>query len=397
MHTLLVISSAPASLVDGKLFLDVKFVEGMRFYADLWDGPVSCILKLRAGPFPFGKVYDVSALPFEIKLLPATKYIGADDVGAADIVLAGGDNHEYLHLGPVCETANAKLVYIIENIPETRRQIIFLARDRSFPKKVYSLLWTMRQEAKRRKAFRQADGIQANGYPAFLQYNPLNRNTIMYLDNRLSEEIFATQNEMEERLARLKSDAPVRLVHSGRLEALKGSQDLIPIAWHLDSKNVDFTLDIFGTGSLEGEIREGILKHSLQKKVRLRGVVDFESELVPFVRAHADIYLSCHRQSDPSCTYIENMGCGVAVVGYDNRMWSALCQESGGGWVVPLGKPEKAADAIAEAIFNRPLLAERCKAAQLFAQRHSFENEFRRRIAHLNSSMQSLVIGQDYE
>ena len=43
------------------------------------------------------------------------------------------------------------------------------------------------------------------------------------------------------------------------------------------------------------------------------GVVDFETELVPFTRQNADIFLGCHRQSDPSCTYLEAMGCGVAV------------------------------------------------------------------------------------
>lgn len=385
MNNLLVISSAPASIIDGKPFLDIKFVEGMRLYAELWDGHVSCILKLRDDSFAFGKVYDMSDLPFEIKFLPENEFISAEHIGTDDIVIASGDNHHYLNLGNACKIANAKLIFIIEYIPESNRQINFLVRGRSFAKKIYSLLWAMRQEARRLKAFRQADGLQANGYPAFTHYKSQNRNTIMYLDSRLREGMIATQDEMAGRLARLKTNAPVRLVHSGRLETLKGSQDLIPIARHLASKNIDFTLDIFGTGSLENEIRGGIVKYGLQNKVRLHGVVDFEAELVPFVRAHADIYLSCHRQSDPSCTYIENMGCGVAIVGYDNRMWSAMCRESGGGWVVPLGKPNKAADAIAEAYFDRPLLAERCTAAKVFAQRHFFENEFRRRIEHLKA------------
>ena len=387
MHSLLVISSAPAALMDGRPFLDIKFVEGMRLYADLWAGPVSCILKLRDTPFPFGKIVKTAELPFEVKLLPALKEISAGDVAGADVILAAGDDYEFLGLHSICQVAGAKLIFIIENVPETRRQIVFLERSRPLPKKMYSLLWEMRQETRRRKAFRKADGIQANGYPAYSIYSALNKNTMMYLDSRLNEGLFATQDEMDERLARLETSAPLRMVHSGRLETLKGSQDLIPIARHLQSMNVDFTLDILGTGSLENEIREGIAKYGLQKKVKLHGVVDFQNELVPFVRMHADLYLSCHRQSDPSCTYIENMGCGVAVVGYDNRMWSALCRQSDGGWVVPMGNSEKAAEVIAKAAIDRKYLAKRCIAAITFAQKHSFEVEFSRRIEHLKSSI----------
>lgn len=385
MARLLVISSAPATLVDGKPFLDIKFIEGMRFYSDLWDGRVSCLLKQRDNTFPFGQSYDQDQLPFGLTLLPAKKTIGAEDINDSDIILCGGDNHEHLHLADICRAAQKKLVFIIEYIPETRRQIIFLDPARSLPRKLYSLLWTMKQERRRRRAFRQADGIQANGYPAFSVYSSMNSNTMMYLDNRVGETLLATEGELEARLKRLMSGAPVRLVHSGRLEHLKGSQDLIPIARRLASKGVDFTLDIFGTGSLEGEIRKGLKAHGLQGRVRLNGVVDFETELVPFARQHADVYLSCHRQSDPSCTYIESMGCGLAVIGYANRMWSALCRKSGAGWSAPLGDTDVLADAIVEAANNRQRLVECCRAARDFAGQHSFEHEFKRRITHLQA------------
>ena len=383
--SLLVISSAPATIVDGKPFLDIKFVEGMQYYCNLWDGPVSCILKLREKKFPFGRTYVLDQLPFNVTLLPGDKDIGVEEIRGHDVILCGGDNHEYLHLADICRDARKKLIFIIEYIPETRRQIIFLDPSRSLPRKLYSLLWTMKQERRRRRAFRIADGIQANGYPAFSLYSPMNTNTVMYLDNRVGENLLATETEMEAREKRLLSGAPLRLLHSGRLEHLKGSQDLVPIARRLAAKGVDFTLDIFGTGSLEDEIRKGIAEHGLQDRVRLNGAVDFESELVPFARQHADVYLSCHRQSDPSCTYIENMGCGLAVIGYGNRMWSALCRESNAGWVAPLGDAQALADAVVEAANDRERLAARCLAAHQFASAHSFEREFRRRIEHLQA------------
>lgn len=385
MKSLLVIASAPASLVGGKPRLDKKFVEGMTFYSDQWNGPVSCLLKQRDDAFPFGQVYDPKQLPFDVKLIPDNHDVGAEDIADTDVILCSGDDHECLHLADLTQNRNQNLIYIIENVVGTRRQIIFLDRSRSLPKKIYSLLWMLNQERRRRRAFRLADGIQANGYPAFETYGPLNSNTMMYLDSRIGEGLLATAAEMEARRKRILSGAPLRLIHSGRLEPLKGSQDLVPIARLLASRGIDFELNIFGSGSLEIEIREGIVAHGLQDKVKLKGAVDFETELVPFARAHADIYLSCHRQSDPSCTYIESMGCGLAVVGYANRMWSALCQKSSAGWIAPLGRPNALADAIADASNERQRLSAYCDSAHQFGAGNSFEREYRRRIEHLQA------------
>ncbi len=385
MPSLLVISSAPATLIDGKPFIDKKFVEGMQFYCDTWDGPVTCLLAMRGDAFPYGQTYEVDRLPFGVEILPAGRDIEAKDISGHDIVLNSGDNHQYLHLAEICRKSGQKLVFTIEYTHETRRQILFLDRSKTYFKKASSMLWTLKQERRRRRAFRSADGLQANGYPAFDAYGPLNANTMMYLDNRVGADLLATKEEMTARHRRVTEGACLRLVHSGRLEPMKGSQDIIPVARRLVSDGVDFKLDIFGSGSLGSAIREDIARYDLQDRVILNGSVDFETELVPFMRETADIYLSCHRQSDPSCTYLESMGCGLAVIGYANRMWQALSDKSGAGWVAPLGKPDALADAVGEAARDRPRLATCCEVARRFAGDHSFEREFQRRIDHLKA------------
>lgn len=80
MKHLLVISSAPAAMIDGKPFLDTKFVEGMRLYADLWDGSVSCILTLQDSPSPFGRIYDRAELPFSCKFITHGTPIGMQEI-----------------------------------------------------------------------------------------------------------------------------------------------------------------------------------------------------------------------------------------------------------------------------------------------------------------------------
>lgn len=385
MARLLIISSAPAALRGDRICLDVKFVEGMRRYAETWDDSVSCFLSFRDGSSPFSRDYAPTDLPFRIEALPHEHSIGTQDIRAHDIILCDGDSHAFLHLPDICRAEGKKVVFTIENIPDTRRRITMLDRSKSIPRKLRSLLWQIRQERRRRKAFAKADGLQVNGYPAFALYAPLSTRSMLYLDNRVGEGLLATQEEMVERENRIRSGAPIRLLHSGRLEHLKGSQDLVPIASALRSSGISFTLDIFGTGSLEDEIRREIARSGLEDYVRLHGPVDFGTALVPFARKNADIYLSCHRQSDPSCTYVESMGCGLAVVGYDNKMWSALCNASGGGATAVMGHADMLAERLAQASSDRKLLADWCRAGWTFAAEHSFEREFSRRIDHLRA------------
>lgn len=386
MKRLLVISSAPVALVNNQPHLDKKFCDGMKFYCNGWDGPVSCVLRLQDSVSPFGQTFDRDDLPFDIKLITKEKRLGAEDLRNFDLVLCCGDSHENYYLAEICKSLSVKIIFTVEYILETRIQIALLDQSKSLPRKIYSILWTLNSERHRRRAFGIADGIQANGYPAYNAYKSVNRNTSFYLDSRIDSTLLAGVREMAARREYLNSGGPIRLLHSGRLEPMKGSQDIIPIAKALARKQVDFELNIFGTGSLENEIKQAIKSSGLDDRVFFHGAVDFKSELVPFAKSKADIFLSCHRQSDPSCTYIESMGCGLAIAGYSNRMWEALNQESGAGWSVPLGDKTSLVNALKQAAEDRRKLVERCENAHVFGANRSFEREFSRRIQHLSST-----------
>jgi colanic acid/amylovoran biosynthesis glycosyltransferase len=272
------------------------------------------------------------------------------------------------------------VVYSVEYTIGTRLKIVALDRELNLARKAWSMLWNLRAERRRRRAFRRAAGIQANGYPAFEAYRGLNSNTILYLDGRMRREMMASKDEMATRQARLTSGAPLRIVHSGRLEPMKGAQDLLPVARRLHAAGVNFTLDVFGSGSLLGELQAGA--PALAGRLRLHAPVDFETELVPWMRREADLYLSCHRQSDPSCTYLECMGCGLPVLGYNNDMWAHMHEDARSGWVVPMGRVKALADEIARLDRARDELARHAAQALEFARFHDFETEFTRRMLH---------------
>lgn len=385
MSRLLMIVPAPViELPGGKLRLDVKFVEGMHFHVAEWDGPVTCILKRGAADIPFGATYDRADLDFTLDVIAPKAPINMGDLNQNDLIFAAADMFETLHLAaPDQRPAGTKLVYTIEYDLGTRLRIASLDRTRSFLQKLRTKAWLLNQERRRRAAFRGCDGIQANGYPAFSAYCKLNNNTMMYLDGRMGHAIMATAQDQAARALHLQSDAPLRLVYSGRLEPLKGGQDLIPVARALHRAGVKFTLDIFGSGSLGPEIAHDIAAAGLGDIVRLHDPVDFETALVPFMRQQADLFLSCHRQSDPSCTYLECLGCGVPVVGYKNAMWQDLAAQSGGGWAVPLGQINALADKISEVSRDPAALLQAGQKGLEFAKTHAFEAEFSKRMAHL--------------
>jgi colanic acid/amylovoran biosynthesis glycosyltransferase len=212
---------------------------------------------------------------------------------------------------------------------------------------------------------------------------PLNRDMMLYLDTRMGPSLFASPEDMRRRRSRIKEGAPLRLINSGRLEPMKGAQDLVPIAGALRGKGLDFTLDIYGEGSLRNEIAHSIRDQGLGQSVFLHDPVDFESELVPICRTNADIFLSCHRQSDPSCTYLESMGCGLPVLGYRNRMLTGLLETVDAGWAVPLGDISAITEKIAALDKSRDEIAQCADRAAAFSQAHGFREEFRKRMHHL--------------
>ncbi len=382
MASMLMIAPAPVIETDDRVRLDVKFVEGMRIQQAFWPHRITVALRRGAPSIPFGRDYERSELPLDLRLLDPDEELCARHLDGFDLIYAGGDDFHCLgltdHLKP-----GQKIVYAIEYTPETRMQILGLDGSRSLLGRLKGRLWLRQQEARRERAFRAADALQANGYPAYDAYAPMCRNTLLYLDGRMTTDLFATEAEMTAREAWRAAEGPLRLIFSGRLEPMKGAQDLLPVAERLIERGVDFTLDVFGTGALDSQIAAGIKRLKEPARVRLHWAVDFETELVPFTRTQADIFVGCHRQSDPSCTYIEAMGCGVAVASYDNRMWERLNAEAKAGWGVPLGQARALADRIADLARDPAAINAASRNAWAFSRAHGFLPEFRRRMEHL--------------
>lgn len=358
--------------------LDTKFVEGMKVHLEDWGGPVRCVLWRRDNDIPFGKVYDPKTLPFELIILDQGAQLPQAALNEAAVAMLSADLPHVQKLALQIKTAAIPFLTVIEYTFATRIKILWLEKGANPLRLLRSSLWLLMNEHGIRKTIKSANGLQCNGYPAFESYAPLCENTLLYLDNRMMPEMLAQPSEIEARIQRLRAGAPLRLIHSGRLETIKGSQDLPALMQHLRSMGVDATLDIYGAGRLADPLRQAF--EPFGDTVRLHSPVDFETELVPINRTSADIFVSCHRQQDPSCTYLEAMGCGLAIAGYDNQMWHRLQAVSGAGRVAALGDPKALATAIAGWNTDRDALIAACQTGLNFAKQHDFQSEFRKRM-----------------
>ena len=90
-----------------------------------------------------------------------------------------------------------------------------------------------------------------------------------------------------------------------------------------------------------------------------------------------------HRQSDPSCTYLETLSCGIPIVGYDNRALGGLLRAADVGESVPIDDIDGVVDALTRLDADRSAVARMSRAALAFARGHAFEDTFQRRVDHL--------------
>lgn len=383
---LVVVPSTPVWRDGDQLVFDRKFYDGMLQYLEFWGGPVRCIAASSEGPRPaFGLVaMKPGEMPFEPVVVGSTREINPSHLAPGDVVLASGDAVNQLHLAALCQKLDIPCVYSIEYVPETRYQIAELSTKNPVVR-ARRKFYVWNTERARRRAFRAAAGLQCNGTPAFEEY-ATEQNRLLYFDTRVHTKDVIGESALETRLRELEQGKPLRLAFSGRLIAMKGADHLIGVAQAVRNLGCPFELTIYGTGELEQTLRSEAGRYGLSDVVRLPGAVDFYGQLLPDMREKVDLFVCLHRQSDPSCTYLETLSCGVPIVGYDNRAFSGLAERAEIGWLVKMNDVQGVASVIARLSADRAELARKSAAARTFAKAHDFEATFGTRIEHLRAT-----------
>jgi colanic acid/amylovoran biosynthesis glycosyltransferase len=385
---LLVIPSVPVWLQGNALSFDRKFYDGMALYAQKWPGNVSCLMAATTSPLPdFGVITKTDTeLPFTCITMSKNALITTEHLKGASLVLASGDSYDQLHISELCRKEKIKCVYVIEYIPETRYQIASLStRNPMIKLRRFFYIWS--HEKKRRAAFQLADGLQSNGTPAYNEYKAF-KNNLLYFDTRVETKHRISDSDLEKRLDYLSQGNPLRLAFSGRLIQMKGADHLVKLAWMLKKDAFPFSMTIYGTGELEKEMTNFIQKNQLENQVAMRGAVDFHNDLIPELKNNIDLFICLHRQSDPSCTYLETLSCGVPIVGYNNKAFTGLLELADIGWGAKLNNLDEIKRIIIQLDKNRSNISEKSRNSILFTRPHDFETTFNKRVKHLLSTLE---------
>lgn len=382
--TLLVIVSLCAQRTPtGGLLVSRKFLTGLAAYADLWPGKV--VGSMRVSEKADDSLDLIEYLPgsarFELRVAPAEPERLAGHLHGVSVALVLDDDYGR-EAARRCVAAGVPYVHVLEWDPVTRRQITW--HDASGP------LVALRRIVKgeiggiaRRRSMRKAAGIQCNGSSTYEAFKRENSKPLLYFDSRVTDDMVVPESTLSRRLAELEIGRPLRLVFSGRLIPIKGAHHLPEVAAALCTLGVDFTLDICGGGTLEAEIQRRVGALGLGERVRMRGTLDFKRELMPFVTTSADMFVCCHLQGDPSCTYLETMSCGVPIAGYGNGALRGFVDQAPVGWYVPGYRPHELAALIARLARDRARIARAARAARAFSLEHSLERTMKARIQHL--------------
>jgi colanic acid/amylovoran biosynthesis glycosyltransferase len=357
----------------------------MQAYVDHWDGPVTLLIE----PDQYAhsaNLDDVwvrtTDLPFHTVVARFDSELAKKTMTEGGLVL-GGPDHRMNHAAATCASAGVPFVLVTEYSLQTRLQIVDADRP-VFWKRWRRRRWAVQQEKSIVATARQAAGLQCNGTPTFDSYHAINANTLLYFDSRLSRQMIPAEPALASRLmSPFGQTRPIRLAFSGRLNAMKGADHLVKVAEALRDLHVPFRMDIFGDGPLADSIERHIKDSGLEREVVLGGVLDFASELMPRVRDEVDLFVCCHRQGDPSCTYLETLGCGVPIVGYANEAYAGLLRLCNGGRSVPMDDWKALAREIAMLVQSPGALLEMAREGLRFAMQHPFEAEFLSRINHL--------------
>ncbi|MCB1998015.1 MAG: glycosyltransferase [Burkholderiaceae bacterium] len=387
---LTIVPSVPVWVDGGRLVLDRKFHDGALQYVKAWPGRVRCLMRRASGAWSgFGAVRARPAdLPYEVTLLATDAAIEAGHVRGAAVVLAAADDHHQLQVAALCRQVGARCVYVIEYIPETRHQINRLESP-GLLTRLRRDHFLRRRERDRRAAFDACDGLQANGVPAHEAY-AAHGNCLLYLDTRMSRRMLIDEAALEQRLQGLRTPRPLQLAFSGRLIAMKGADHLVRVAQRLQARGVRCEWTVYGQGELEPSMRRQVRDAGLESVFRMPGSVDFETDLVPAIQRGVDLYVMLHRQSDPSCTYLETLSCGIPIVGYANRALAGVLRLADVGVGVPVDDVEAVVEAVAGLDQNRARLAELSRAAARFSREHAFEDTFVRRVRHLEALLEAV-------
>lgn len=166
---------------------------------------------------------------------------------------------------------------------------------------------------------------------------------------------------------------PIRLFSCGRLNVVKGHQDLMSAVRQLLDQGVDVRLEIAGEDDAGGtgfrkDLEAHLKKLRLQDHVKLLGAIDADAVKAKLEDAHIFVLASWHEPL--GVVYMEAMACGVPVIGTDAGGVTELIDDGVQGRLVPPQSPSILARTIKDLAADTDALLRLSEAGRAHVEAH---------------------------
>lgn len=159
---------------------------------------------------------------------------------------------------------------------------------------------------------------------------------------------------------RPRREGPARLVHVASLNRVKDQVTLLHALARLAKTGVEFEMDVIGTDTLQGAVTELVCELGLDHCVRFLGFKT-QRELRPLVES-ADLLVMSSRHEAGPFVLLEAAVAGVPTVGTTVGHIAEWAPSA--ALAVPIGNPERLADAIHTLLADEALRLRVARAAQ---------------------------------
>lgn len=387
---LALVHANPILIENGMLRVDRKFHLGMLNFVDQLKA-TCCTLnpQVRPGQRIMDQIeLPLRDLPYRVESVAVDSRSEPVDGGAARMRQVIGSSRLTYGTGmmsfSIARELKRPFVSILEY--DLKTQLIVTTSEVGNPlrraARVAKCIWNYRRNVIAEMA--GADAVHCNGYPIFDVARRYNPNSLLYLDSRMSEQMVISAPELESRIRSL-GGRRIRLLFSGRYEAMKGALDAVRVGVECLRRGLDIEMHCYGQGTLQGQMLKIAATSAAPDRIHIHEAIPYP-QLVKISRTF-DLFVCCHIQNDPSCSYLESMGAGLPIVGYANRMWERLSATSGVGHCSPIGNPALVADDVQRLAGNPAEMAAMARQAAKYAREHCFEVESRKRIDAINSML----------
>lgn len=384
------IQSNEAKVSEGLLKVDRKFLTGMRRFAELLDEPLTAIFSELPDD---SKTMDLVEVPydqvgFKVFVIPLTATQEEAREILTDVISKSRLVYGYTNWGmaDLAKKLNVPYVLILEYDLKTQITINASGVSNLLRKCVRALRSSLHYARVDVPAMRNAQSLHCNGYPIYRESALFNANRLIYLDSRMSGDMVIAEDVLSTRLAN-RQNRRLKLLFSGRYEKIKGATDAVRVGIECVRRGLPVEMHCYGQGALRDDMQALVTAAECEQAIFVHDAIPYP-ELVQ--RSYEfDLFVCCHIQNDPSCSYLEAFGAGLPVVGYANRMWRNLSQASGIGFASTIGNVDKVVESIVGLMQKPEQLNRWSQVSREFALEHTFEAEFKKRIDGISEWIRS--------